>query len=230
MISLSGEWRVELKKRPDIPDLRNSAVKVDSENIADSPVRDRIITLPGTIGGSGLGEKITKDTEWFSGLYNPFWFEREEYKSGTGEDFKVPFLSQPRTYYAGKAVYERNFEIPEEAGCKRDSELSKGLESGQSLGKSEEAGSDDKAGCWYLLIEISKWRISCEIDGESIGEDESLCAPFLFGPVRLAPGRHHIRVIVDNSMLYPYRPDSHSVSDCLEAGWNGMAGKICLID
>ncbi|MBP5330424.1 MAG: hypothetical protein J6Y89_01060 [Lachnospiraceae bacterium] len=206
MISLSGDWRVELQKRPDSPDLSNSAVKVDSEAIADFPVRDRIITLPGTIGGSGLGEKITKDTEWFSGLYNPFWFEREEYKSGTGEDFKVPFLSQPRTYYAGKAVYERDFEI------------------------SEEMAQDNNVSCWYLLIEISKWRISCEIDGESIGEDESLCAPFLFGPVRLAPGRHHIRVIVDNSMLYPYRPDSHSVSDCLEAGWNGMAGKICLID
>ena len=208
MISLSGDWRVELEKtnRQDSPDLSNSAVEADSEAIADSPVRDRIITLPGTIGGSGLGEKITKETEWFSGLYNPFWFEREEYKSGTGEDFKVPFLSQPRTYYAGKAVYERDFEIP------------------------EEMAQDDKAGCWYLLIEISKWRISCEIDGESIGEDESLCAPFLFGPVRLAPGRHHIRVVVDNSMIYPYRPDSHSVSDCLEAGWTGMAGKICLID
>ncbi|MCR5323213.1 MAG: hypothetical protein K6E85_08085 [Lachnospiraceae bacterium] len=195
MISLSGEWIFQTNKTSDTLEF---------------------ITLPGTIGGNGLGEKITKDTEWFTGLYNPFWYEREEYKSGAGEDFKVPFLAQPRTYYAGKAIYERNFEISgEEKPVAR------------STGNTDDKNATTK---WYLLVELSKWRVSAYIDDIFVGEDESLCAPFLLGPVSLNSGEHHIKIIVDNSMIYPYRPDSHSVSDCLEAGWNGMAGKICLIN
>ncbi len=117
MVSLSGEWKVFL---------------------------DKTITLPGTVNGSGLGEKTGPDTEWNSGLFNPFWYEREEYKNITGN---VPFLSQPKTYYAGTAVYEREFET---------------------------AG----AGEWFLLIELSKWRVSVSIDDICIGVDESLCTPF----------------------------------------------------
>ncbi|MBO4416388.1 MAG: hypothetical protein J5824_10480 [Lachnospiraceae bacterium] len=225
MISLSGEWKVLVGKTSS----------------------EKSISLPGTIGGSGLGEKITRDTEWFSGLYNPFWYEREEYKSGAGEDFKVPFLSQPRTYFAGKAVYERDFEISEtyrpkpgsggnSGNGESETRHNSGIEEFETQRNSSVEGFKSqldtavgRSSEWYLLIELSKWRVEAEIDGVNIGGDESLCAPFLLGPVSLEPGKHHIKITVDNSMLYPYRPDSHSVSDCLEAGWNGMAGKIGLI-
>ncbi|MBO5487893.1 MAG: hypothetical protein J5988_13375, partial [Eubacterium sp.] len=37
-----------------------------------------------------------------------------------------------------------------------------------------------------------------------------------------------LRVCIDNSMQYSYRPDGHGVSDALGATWNGMAGEIVL--
>ena len=88
MVDLSGKWNV---------------VKEDGSTVS--------VCLPGTLNASGLGDKISKDTPWYSGLFNPFWYEREEYKSGTGEDFKVPFLSQPVSFYSGKACYSREFEV-----------------------------------------------------------------------------------------------------------------------
>lgn len=156
------------------------------------------IDIPGTVNEAGIGLEITKDTEWISGLHNPFWFEREEYKSGTEEDFHVPFLSQPRTHYNGVVRYSRDFAI-------------------------------DNAGDYYLFIEISKWKLEAFIDGESIGVKETLCAPFVFGPVRLEKGKHSIAVSVDNRMQHKYRPDAHTVSDALGANFNGMCGKIELI-
>ena len=158
---------------------------------------DRIntITLPGTLSGAGLGEPVSRGTDWISGLHNPFWYEREEYKSGDTEDFHVPFLAQTRTHYAGKAEYLRDFEVSSE-------------------------------GEYYFFIELAKWRVTIEIDGEEKGSDESLCAPFCFGPVHLSAGRHGIKLIIDNSMQHPYRPDSHGISDALDACWNGVAGRI----
>ena len=203
MISLSGEWKVYLDKTEYITENgdscslgRQSKIKVRTAET---------ITLPGTVNGSGLGEKTGPDTEWNSGLFNPFWYEREEYRAFTGgeegsdDTFKVPFLSQPKTSYTGTAVYEKEFMT-------------------------------ESSGEWFLLIELSKWRVSVSIDGVCIGVDESLCTPFLFGPVSLNAGRHSIIVAVDNSMLHAYRPDSHTVSDCLDANWNGMAGDICLLN
>jgi hypothetical protein len=46
---------------------------------------------------------------------------------------------------------------------------------------------------------------------------------------KLNAGEHILKVEVDNSMQYPYRPDGHGVSDALGATWNGMAGEIALI-
>ncbi|MBO7353275.1 MAG: hypothetical protein J6U61_03350, partial [Lachnospiraceae bacterium] len=156
------------------------------------------ITLPGTVNGAGLGDPASRDTVWISGLHNPFWYEREEYKSGDTEDLHVPFLAQTRTHYAGKAEYSRSFET-------------------------------DVEGEYYFFVELSKWRLTLFVDGEEKGSGESLCAPFCFGPFYLSAGRHDIKLIVDNSMQHPYRPDSHGISDALDACWNGMAGRIEVI-
>ena len=156
---------------------------------------ENTIALPGTLEGAGLGEPVSRGTEWISGLHNPFWYEREEYKSGDTEDFHVPFLSQTRTHYAGKAEYLRDFEVPAE-------------------------------GEYFFFIELAKWRVTIVTDGEEKGSDESLCAPFCFGPVYLSAGCHELKLIVDNSMQHPYRPDSHGISDALDACWNGIAGRI----
>lgn len=69
------------------------------------------IVLPGTLNGAGAGEPVSLDTEWLSGLHNPFWHEREEYKSGTEGNLHVPFLSQPVSYYCGAVTYSRTFSV-----------------------------------------------------------------------------------------------------------------------
>ena len=75
MIGLSGEWKVCLYKGN--ADNGNECAG-GSQKEAKREVKANIM-LPGTINGSGLGERIGENTEWNSGLFNPFWYEREEY-------------------------------------------------------------------------------------------------------------------------------------------------------
>lgn len=177
-IDLAGEWKYEYKGK--------------------TTGSGRIV-LPGTLNEIGAGEAVSKDTEWHSGLHNPFWYEREEYKSGTEGKLHVPFLSQPKSHFCREAAYSRAFRVDEE-------------------------------GSYYLFIELSKWKLTAVIDGNSVGTRTQLCTPFVFGPICLTEGEHELTVLVDNSMQYPYRPDAHSVSDALGAAWNGMGGQICLME
>lgn len=177
-IELSGKW---LCKR-----------KINGQEIENE------IMIPGTVNGSGLGEKITLETEFNSGLHNPFWFEREEYKSGACEEVHVPFLAQPQTFYSGVAEYKRSFNANEK-------------------------------GNYYLFIELTKWRVRAYIDDTRVGDFESLCTPFWFGPFEIEEGEHTVCVQVDNSMIYPYRPDAHTVSDALGENWNGLGGRVELL-
>ncbi len=90
MINLAGTWRVYLSGK------------------------GGDITLPGILQMQGYGEEVGPDTEFMSGLHNPFWAEREEYSHGRDDRFKVPFLAQPVRVFRGEAVYERSFTLNEE--------------------------------------------------------------------------------------------------------------------
>ncbi len=81
---------------------------------------------------------------------------------------------------------------------------------------------------WHFHVEAARWRSQVWVDGELKGEDCSLCGPHDIKIGKLAAGEHTLRVVMDNSMLYPYRPDAHAVSDALGATWNGMVGEIAL--
>lgn len=170
------------------------------ELTADSGVQTGEITLPGSLQGAGYGNPVTLDTPWVSGLHDAFWYEQEPFKKGDGEECRVPFLCQPVRHFIGEAVYEREIQI--------------GSESGED---------------WILRVELTRWRTKVWVDGEFKGEDVSLCTAHEINCGRLSAGVHRIRVAVDNSMQYPYRPDGHGVSDALGATWNGMAGEIALM-
>jgi hypothetical protein len=156
------------------------------------------VLLPGTLQMQGFGEEVTPDTEFVSGLHNPFWNEREEYSFAQDEGCKVPFLSQPQRVFRGEAVYEKEIEVGED--CR-----------------------------WFLFIELTRWKVTAYIDDKKAGEKIALFTPFVFDLGELSAGKHKIRVTVDNSMIYPYRPDGHGVSDALGATWNGMGGRIALL-
>lgn len=176
---LSGKWNIELETN-----LRKQS---------------GTIILPGILQAKGYGETIDKDTNWISGLHDPGFFEREEYKYANADDkFRISFLSQPPLHFLGVAKYDRyvTIEVRDE---------------------------------YYLFIEQTKWRTKAYIDGEYKSTDCSLCTPHILPLGELDTGEHRILVEVDNSMQYPYRPDGHGVSDALGGTWNGMVGEICLL-
>lgn len=170
------------------------------ELTADNGRQTGEIALPGSLQGEGYGNPVTVDTPWVSGLHDAFWYEQEPFKKGNGGECRVPFLCQPVRHFIGEAVYEREFQV--EAETQED---------------------------WVLRVELTRWRTSVWVDGVPKGEDCSLCTAHEVNCGRLSPGIHTIRVLVDNSMQYPYRPDGHGVSDALGATWNGMAGEIALL-
>ena len=166
---------------------------------ADEGKQSGKITLPGTLQAAGYGNPITRKTPWVSALHDTFWYEQEEYKFAQEEGVNVPFLSQPPRHFLGQAVYERSIDVPEESP--QD---------------------------WHFHAELARWRSKVWVDGEFKGEDCTLCGPHDINLGSLSPGRHTLRILLDNSMIYPYRPDAHGVSDALGGTWNGMVGEIAL--
>lgn len=198
-IDLSGEWRISLK--------------------AEEGEQSGVIRLPGILQAQGYGNPITWDTPWVSALHDDFWYEQEEYKYAQEDGVNVPFLCQPPRHFLGTAAYERTFTVPH-------------LQEGQNCCGNPEQGADSgsKEGSeeWRFHVELARWKSRVYIDGEEMGGDVSLCGPHDIRVGRLEPGEHTIRVELDNSMIYPYRPDGHGVSDALGATWNGMAGEMAL--
>ncbi len=166
------------------------------------PLR-RIIRLPGILQAQNYGNEIGTDTPWVLSLYDRNWFLREDYKAYTERGkVKVPFLSQPQRHYVGAAWYQRDIDISRY-------HLSRRL---------------------VLTLERPHWMTTVWVDDRLIGSDKSLVAPHVYDLGTLTQGRHRLTIRVDNSLLMPYRPDAHSVSDSLGGSWNGIVGKIQLDD
>jgi len=164
------------------------------------------IELPGILQSEGYGDEIQSDTPWVSSLHDPYWYLREEYKySQSSTDFplekcNVPFLSQPPRHYIGKAWYQKEIIV--------DAPDYKNM---------------------VFRIELTHWKTMVWLDGEYKGEDFSLCTSHEISMGKISSGKHRLTVCIDNSFLYPYRPDGHGVSDATGSTWNGMAGEILLL-
>ena len=157
------------------------------------------INLPGVLQSQGFGEEISTRTPWVLSLYDRFWYLREEFKPYTRPGaVKVPFLSQPPRHYVGVAWYQRDLDIPESWRGRRV----------------------------VLFMERPRWESTVWVDSARVGSNNSLVAPHEFDLGALTPGRHRLTVRVDSSMLLPYRPDAHSVSDSLAGSWNGVVGRV----
>ena len=157
------------------------------------------IDLPGILQSQGYGDEVSTKTPWVLSLYDRNWYEREEYKLYTKPgSVKVPFLSQPPRHYVGVAWYQREIRVPEDWRGKRV----------------------------VLVLERPRWQTTVWYDDRRVGSQRSLVAPHEYdlGPVTV--GGHKLTIRVDNSMILPYRPDAHGVSDSLGMSWNGITGKI----
>ena len=185
-IDLSGRWTVALD-REGIGEGQHWEEKEFSDEIQ----------IPGILQSQGYGDPITKKTDWVQSLYDPLWYEREEYQYGQENGVNVPFLSQPPRHYTGKAWYQTRFHV-----------------------------SENQENLWSrLYLECTRWKTSVWVDGRKIGEERSLCTPHCFELGQLTAGDHRLAICVDNGWQLPYRPDGHGVSDALAATWNGLVGK-----
>ncbi len=157
------------------------------------------IQLPGILEAQGYGDAISTTTPWVLSLYDHFWFLRADYAAYTNAgSVKIPFLCQPARHYLGAAWYQREIEIPTNWN-------------GQRI---------------VLFLERPHWQSTVWLDDKEIGSDLSLCTPHEYDFGLVPPGKHRLTVRVDNRMILPYRPDSHSISDSLDNAWNGIIGKI----
>jgi len=157
------------------------------------------IQLPGILEAQGYGDEISTTTPWVLSLYDHFWYLRADYTAYTNAgNVKVPFLCQPPRHYLGAAWYQRDVEISTNWSGKRIA----------------------------LFLERPKWKSTVWLDDKEIGSDISLCTPHEFDLGLVPVGKHRLTIRVDNRMILPYRPDSHSVSDSLGNAWNGIVGKM----
>ena len=104
--------------------------------------------------------------------------------------------------YRGKAVYEREIELTEE-------EARYPLE---------------------LVMERVMLHSELAIDGESLGCCDSLAVEHVYPiPQRLTkPGRHTIRITLDNSNRYNFSGWSHSYGPVMQSVWHGVVGEFAL--
>ena len=104
--------------------------------------------------------------------------------------------------YEGKAVWTRTFELSE-ADCRHPLEL---------------------------FLERVMWTSEAFLDGESLGTCDSLATPHVHAvpPRRLKPGKHTLKLVIDNSRHYGFSRCSHAYGPSMQAVWNGVLGRIAL--
>ena len=159
------------------------------------------ITLPGILQGQGYGDPVTTDSFFIHGLHDKLWFQREAYKDHVQPgDVKVPFIPQPPRHYIGAAWYQTTIMVPQSWAGRRT----------------------------VLSMERPKWQTQVWLNSQPIGSFDGLCTPHQYDLGVLAPGDYTLTIRVDNGMIYPYRPDSHSISDSGGNSWNGIVGDILL--
>ena len=83
---------------------------------------------------------------------------------------------------------------------------------------------------WTLLLERTKLT-RVYVDGKYVGTSNNISTPQRFTLGALAPGRHDLTIVVDNSKGVPEQiyGNSHAYTEDTQTNWNGIIGNICLI-
>ena len=79
-----------------------------------------------------------------------------------------------------------------------------------------------------LFLERVMWESEAFWDGESLGRRDSLATPHVYAipQGRLTPGKHELKIVVDNSCRYNFSRQSHAYGPNMQAVWNGVLGRI----
>ncbi len=78
-----------------------------------------------------------------------------------------------------------------------------------------------------LFLERCHWKSSLWVDGQFIGDQDSLSVPHQYDlGGSMTPGVHTLTLRVDNSYLYDIGRWAHSLTDETQTNWNGLIGRI----
>ena len=94
--------------------------------------------------------------------------------------------------------------------------------------RSVDLSAEDCAYPMELFLERVMWASEAFWDGVSLGTCDSLATPHVY-PVpkkSLTPGRHELRLVIDNSCRYNFSRQSHAYGPNMQAVWNGILGRI----
>ena len=87
---------------------------------------------------------------------------------------------------------------------------------------------EDCAHPMELFLERVMWQSEAFWDGEALGSCDSLATPHVYAvPAKLlTPGRHELKLEIDNSCRYNFSRCAHSYGPSMQAVWNGVLGRI----
>jgi len=158
------------------------------------------VSLPGALRESGVGHEVGPDTTWIGKILYSAWQKPKYDPYRTKENFKFPFWLQPNLHYVGPAWYQKTLRIPESWSNQRIT----------------------------LFLERPHWYSMVWVDGQRIGENDSLSVPHRYDLTEvLTPGRHRLTIRIDNSLRHvDVGKDAHSVSDHTQTAWHGIVGDL----
>ena len=104
----------------------------------------------------------------------------------------------PEFRYVGKAMYSREIEVPEDWE-NREIEI---------------------------FLERVLWESRVFIDGKELSRADALGTHHLHHLGTLTPGKHHLQIQVDNSMIHNIGDKGHAYGDYTQTIWNGIVGRM----
>jgi Glycosyl hydrolases family 2, sugar binding domain len=163
------------------------------------------ITLPGSMLTNNKGKDVTATTKWTGNIWDSIWYTKPEFeKYRQPGNVKVAFWLQPGKHYVGAAWYQKKVNIPP----------------------------GFKDGFNELLLERCHWETSVWVDEHYAGTQNALATSHRFDlTALLTPGSHTISIRIDNRVkgINPGL-DAHSISDNTQTNWNGIIGKMAILN
>jgi len=186
--TLAGQWRFQLDR---------TDVGINNQWFAHK--LDGTIRLPGSLTEQGIGDDISTNTQWTSGIVDRSWFTAPEYaKYRRPGNIKIPFWLQPDKYYTGAAWFQCDILVPKAWEGKRV----------------------------VLSLERPHWETRIWLDGKLVGTNRSLSTPHEYDLGEIESGTHLLTIRVDNRVIVDIGVNSHAIGDHTQGNWNGIVGKI----
>ncbi|TJZ61113.1 beta-glucuronidase [Sphingobacterium olei] len=162
------------------------------------------VELPGSLNEQNIGHDISLTTPWTGSIYDSsYYFHPRLEKYRQPGNLKIPFWLTPLKHYVGPAWYQQEVQLDK-------SMLNNKL---------------------ILHLEQPHTETTVWINGKNVGSRNSMVVAHNFDVTPyLRAGKNSISIRVDNRIKeINVGPDSHSLTDHTQGNWNGIIGKIGIL-